>query len=388
MPTSTSSFAVKARALGHFIDQPQIIQKASKTIPIISGLGIAGLFALDYFQAKPQERKKVALRDALVLGTTAAGTLIGALLFMRQTHDPFVVEEAIKTIAKKYGPHIEALVNKETKSRAEFQKILNTVSKEDANKILPIEEEHEGFLEGLKKMRSFAVVGAMSVLSGFGGGMIANKINKEPASKKVDMIKEGIFQFIANIVLCAIGASIGIAVVNNKWKPVKQKLARFGIIGAGLSLGIVGGGFIANAIGRAVVNPYFEWRDQGKPDGSFVNWWKAQREAAEGKPKANRKVEFWDAILHLDDLPMALALAGVQILEPFIPLFFALSGYRTGIGYRNDKDHGHRDNSSFTGSSQPSSATSRPAMPSLSTGHVFKTFSQHRNPFIGQSVPV
>ncbi len=49
-----------------------------------------------------------------------------------------------------------------------------------------------------------------------------------------------------------------------------------------------------------------------------------------------RKIEFSAAILHLDDVPTAMALTGVKIIEPVILLFFAFSGYRTGIGYRND----------------------------------------------------
>jgi hypothetical protein len=61
-----------------------------------------------------------------------------------------------------------------------------------------------------------------------------------------------------------------------------------------------------------------------------------------------------------------MALAGLEVVEPFIPLFFGFSGYRAGIGYRNNKDEASTSASSATkGVVQPALKTTmvRPVTP-------------------------
>lgn len=374
---SIESFKTSARAIGHYVEQPGLLYKVEKGAYTLGAIGLTGLGISDVYKAEPEEKKKVLKRDAIVLSATAATTMLGAIGFkwMRPVEMKTFAEDVLKPLRehipelkKKYpdiAPLLEKLHNNaektwELKTRmggskvrdklsvAEFKQLVAGFNKkgkegiEDLNKILDPDEAGTGNFfhdvkEDLKTAGAFFATGLLACLGGLGGGIAASKLNHDSSPEKTaNMVKEGIFQFIANIALCAVGAGTAMSALNIT--PIKAALKRMGAagkglriagIGAGLSLGIFGGGVIANKLGQNFINPMLD-KMQGKTPQP-VN-----------KNEGKRKIEFWDAILHLDDLPTALALAGVAIVEPFIPLFFAFSGYRTGIGYRNDgHSHGH-----------------------------------------------
>ena len=384
------------RTYGNYVEQPGIIRKVGVHAGIWGGLGGVGLLAAsDYWKAPQNERQKTLIRDALVLGATAGGTFLAANHFMplpkideaKLVVNKFIDDgiEILKSSAKP-NEHYQTLIQDLEKLKgqaklkvSDYKNIIKKVelnpnlkeAKEHLEKILDKGEEdfpelwkdggfhkkgwaqlwnklnakgsikkHEGEIieveEGeIHKMRSFFSVGGLSVISGLIGGIAANKINgvKDP-NATVNMVKEGIFQFVANIALCAVGAGLAILAMSPKsiatWFANKGALGK-GLktlgIGAGLSLGIVGGGAIANQLGTHVVNPLCDKIRGIQPQPN-----------AQGGNQGKRKIEFWDLILHLDDVPTALALAGMEIVEPFIPLFFGFSGYRTGIGYRNGEE--------------------------------------------------
>ena len=374
------SLLVKAASLGHYVDQPAIIRKAQKPAVVTAALAGLALLANDVRKAQPgEERRKVAIRDVLVLGATGIGTLAAYKLIMKK-EIPLLLPE-LKELAKRgYDDAFMKLAGKEVKTRKEVETLMNGIRakakdlfKDDADKIKKMvkqdsermfpREPEGGIIDDLKEeIAPFAVVGLASCLSGFTGGLLANKVNgewsKEQASK---MMKEGVFQFIANIAMCAVGASIGLAAVN-KFK-INNKLARVGIVGTGLSLGIGGGGAIANFIGSRWINPMIN---------KFGN--KAGEAQNQQQPKEKRSIEFWDAILHLDDVPTAMVFAGVEILRPFIPLFFAFSGYRTGIGYRNH--HGAKEKAPAFSANPFAKPAPLPAL--FHNGTVFRSFYDQR----------
>ncbi len=396
-----SSAKVNLRALGHYLDQPNVVRSSTKVAGAAGVVGLGALMGYDAWKAIPQDRKKVLIRDGIVLGATTAGTLAAAAVLMKPPSRKLIQYE-MKELGEKLVklkdqyPVIQQLLKaqpfeqRQQLSVREFKDLIQGMRdtpklnkaldkakvEADLDELLPIGDnevlegkdfkqlskaiwqkltkvEQKGDIsvkEGeLWKMRDFFSVGLASVISGGLGGALANKINHvQDPDANVNMCKEGIFQFVANIALCAVGASAGLVAVElpqvqgalQKLGTSGAKVGKFGIIGAGLSLGILGGGKIANQLGTKVVNPFFD-KMQGKVP---------QPQNAPEK----RRIEFADAILHVDDLPTALALAGMEIMEPFIPLFFAFSGYRTGIGYRNHETAS--DNAStakFTGQVTP-----------------------------------
>ena len=59
-----------------------------------------------------------------------------------------------------------------------------------------------------------------------------------------------------------------------------------------------------------------------------------------GKQSSNkiyseRKPEALDIGLHTDDIATVAVMSGLKWIEPVLPLMYAISGYRAGIGYRN-----------------------------------------------------
>ncbi|WP_373532024.1 hypothetical protein [Vampirovibrio sp.] len=373
------SLAVQARAIGHYLDQPNVVRAYSKVAGLTGLAGLGALMGYDTWKATPQARKQTVIRDGIVLGATALGTVAAASVLMRPPAKKLIDYE-MKALGQKLTEYKEtypAIKNwlasspfhlKKQLQVGDFKTLIKGIQEHSAlssklrqqhlNDIFPLGDSEplqyeNGFqlpkaiwkkltkveLKGdmqertgeVWKMLNFFATGLASVVSGLLGGMAANKVNRvTDPDATVNMCKEGIFQFIANIALCAVGASAGLVAVElpvvhkglQALGPVGARLGKFGIIGAGLSVGIVGGGKIANRLGETVVNPMFD-KMQGKAPDPYE------------KPE-KRRVEFADAILHLDDLPTALALAGMEIMEPFIPIFFAFSGYRTGIGYRNN----------------------------------------------------
>lgn len=375
-----ANLAVQARAVGHYLDQPNVVRSANKIAGFTGLAGVGTLMGYDALKAQPQDRKQTLIRDGIVLSSTALGTVAAASVLMRPPGKK-LIEYEMKELGEKLAQYKDTypaiknwLANSSFHSKQQLgvrdfktliegiqghQKVSQEVRNQHLNTIFPMGDseplqyerwhqlpsaiwkklakiETKGELQERTgegwKMLSFFSTGLASVVSGLLGGMAANQVNHvTDRDATVNMCKEGIFQFIANIALCAVGASAGLVAVElpvvhkglQKLGPVGARLGKFGMIGTGLSLGILGGGKIANALGQKVVNPLFD---------------KMQGKAPELNPKPEkRRVEFADAILHLDDLPTALALAGMEIMEPFIPIFFAFSGYRTGIGYRNDE---------------------------------------------------
>ena len=167
----------------------------------------------------------------------------------------------------------------------------------------------------------FMLVGGASVLAGVSGGLIANKLNHAPPEKNMDVVKEGIFQYVANIVMCGMGAGVGLLVANLAGFTKQEKpLFRFGTIVAGLAGGI--------AVGAAIANPLC----------NVIEQWLPAKHKGSGK---GRKLEWQDAILHVDDVPTAFSVAGVQALKPLLPMFFIPSGLKAAIGYRNEEPLAH-----------------------------------------------
>jgi hypothetical protein len=154
--------------------------------------------------------------------------------------------------------------------------------------------------------------------------LIANKLNHEAPKKDMDVVKEGIFQYVANIVMCGMGAGLGLLVANAAgFTKQERPLLRFGTIVAGLAAGI--------ATGAAIANPLCNVIERALPTSS-------PKEQTTTPNKKGRTLEWQDAILHVDDIPTAFSVAGVQALKPLLPAFFIPSGLKAAVGYRNNEE--------------------------------------------------
>ncbi len=382
---------------GNYIDQSAVVRKYGKVVNPLMLLGGAGLAGWHTWKAQPEERKKVLTRDGLVLGATIGGTMLaaGGLASFRQVFQPKYVPKMknllmeglkplhaegesliqnaeenlahselaaeVKTLIREKIADAKALAKKANQSESDaflsrdhlfeiYNKIRAHHPKDVSTlfgKVLGGEEE--GLKDEVKEAASFFSVGLAGVVSGIMGGLLANKINHENDPEKTpNMVKEGIFQFVANIAMCAVGAGSALALMKpTEWihkvpklsssekviKAAKEvtrvfnetagsRIYRFGGVLGGLSVGILGGAHIANFVGRHWVNPVLD-KMQGK-------------QSKPPEQQGKRHIEGMDMVLHVDDIPTAAAIAGTAILGPWIMPFFPVSGYKAGIGYRND----------------------------------------------------
>ncbi len=171
----------------------------------------------------------------------------------------------------------------------------------------------------------FLGVGLASVGSGVAAGFLANHLQGKSAKKNDDVVKEGIFQYVANIAMCGFGAGAGLAVSNALgFTKFRNPMARFATVVAGLGAGIYAGALIANPLSNKIESQI-----------------KRRHPAKQHGPSGGRKLEFADGVLHVDDIPTAFSVAGVQALKPWISPFFLMSGIKTAYGYRNVEPLAH-----------------------------------------------
>lgn len=202
--------------------------------------------------------------------------------------------------------------------------------------------------EMMGEIKDLTWMGILPVAGGVAGGTLGDAVTGEDWSHTIkDKSKEGLFQFLANIMLCNVGAMAFLGATeltaNSKRLPkavtewAGEYGTRFGAMVAGiLSVGVIGGSFLANFFGENFLNPLIEGgpkamvrhiKEQTKDDG-FKGLFKDLYE--------HRKPEFLDVILHVDDFATGAAISGLSFVEPFLALLYAFSGDRAAIGYRNN----------------------------------------------------
>ena len=161
-----------------------------------------------------------------------------------------------------------------------------------------------------------SVLGFIPVVGGILGGIVGDKFTEPKWKENIpDKIKEGTYQYLANIFLCNIGAGIALGLMEKANIHSKTHRA-LGMVGGITATGIIGGSAIANVIGNKLINPIF---GQKSEKGVY----------------SERKPEALDIGLHTDDIATVAVMSGLKWIEPALPIMYSISGYRAGIGYRN-----------------------------------------------------
>jgi len=362
--------------LGKYLDQPLLVSRFSKKVPpiLIGGAAAYGLY--DTYKAPEHRRKNIFVKNTLVLSATVSSALLalkGAKFgkikipglidipkteqvvkrskrlisrFDRMLDKSPNIDEATKELFK--NKRIGELLNKMTENplkRGEVKDLYGLVGenkwgKKFLNKLIPPPKNLSAKEIG-GEIGRLSLLGAIPVIGGITGGIAACVANghklKERAKPKV---KEGLYQYLANIVLCNVGAAgaLGIMetpVVKNfiKSKNINSKMAKAGAMTVGvLAIGVMGGSAIANFIGKKIVDPLF--KDKQKQNSPVS--------AGLENLYNERHPEALDVALHSDDLATIGVLSGFSWIEPALPIMYSISGYRAGMGYRNGHTKGYR----------------------------------------------
>ncbi|HBG49130.1 MAG TPA: hypothetical protein DDW90_06440 [Cyanobacteria bacterium UBA9971] len=345
---------------GKYLDQPAIIKGLNKAVPIVSVAAAASYTAYDTYKAPETEKKKTAVRDSFILSFSLASAFIATKglkingkkiikgiihdcdghAHCHNEHNLSPISEVLAAIKQKGDKKLETSINKikdgkylKIKEIFELNKGLEELSpdKKLINKVIPDSHVHT-YKEMFSELWTLTKIGTVPVVGGIAGGVAADKINGEDLNKtSKNKVKEGLYQYMANITLCNAGAGLALLTLN-KFN-VKSKAARFaGMMTGVVSVGILFGGTIANFAGKNLVNPLLdnkakETTANTKQYHHFHNMFK--------DVNVERKPEILDLGLHIDDVASVGFLSGMKWIAPVLPALYSISGYRAGIGYRN-----------------------------------------------------
>lgn len=327
---------------GKFLDQPILVASFQKKVPYLLAGGGAIHCARTIHNADSDDKKNVAIKTGLTMATT----ITSALLAPKLTNKIFKIDsKSLKQIKQSNTQLVDEFVSKN-----QINEKTKTILEKSKNKILHFKEiKHlsETFSkteEGIKFMDKFipnpenitskeifseigrlSILGLIPVVGGITGGITGDAITEKDWKANVpNKVKEGTYQYLANIFLCNVGAGLALALMEKSG--VKSKTQRaIGMICGIIITGVLGGSVIANMISNKLINPLF---GEKSSKGVFNE----------------RKPEALDIGLHVDDIATVAVMSGLKWIEPALPIMYSISGYRAGIGYRNNVKNCYKNN--------------------------------------------
>jgi len=342
---------MKIITVAKYIDQPAVLSSLHSKMPVVLGTVGAGVWGYETFHKKRggKNTSQRAFKNAVTIGTTVGASLVAArgLKVGEKTLIKGLLEYTpTKTVLQNQSEAIDEFLNSKTiidnkleetlknaKNRAFNLKDIGIIqermpktnsAKKFMQKVLPAPENIDS-KEIFGEIKRLSLIGLIPVVGGVTGGIAADYLTATNSKRKTaNKIKEGIYQYLANIFLCNVGAGAALwgseklakAKVIKPLTPVKK----LGVILAGITAtGIVGGSAIANYLSKKLINPLFSQKKE-KKEGLY----------------SERKPEPLDVALHADDIATAGVLSGFKWIEPALPIMYFISGYRAGIGYRNN----------------------------------------------------
>ena len=345
---------MKINILARYVDQPILLNRLQKKIPaLLIGAGVS-YGAFDTYKSTKGKSKdfkqKTLLKNSIIIASAAGASLAGAnglKLFGKQIIPQLINQPKLSDIIQKQEAAISEFLSKTQLQDTNLlnilvnakDKILKLKQVEILLNKLPESKEKRALLsvllpkpENLTSKEIFSEVGRLSLLGaipvvgGIGGGLIADKVTKTASScSTANKIKEGFYQYFANIFLCNVGACIALFIAEglqkcNVIKPLSPLKKMAAILTGITATGIVGGSWIANKLSQNFIDPLFNNGKRSINKGVY----------------SERKPELADIALHVDDIATAGVLSGFKWIEPALPLMYFVSGYRAGIGYRNN----------------------------------------------------
>ncbi len=320
---------IKISTIGKYLDQPLLTAKINKQVPAILTLASSGFLAKEIYETPKENRKKKGLQLGIILAATTLSAVNASRIASFLTKRP--MSKTVKQISKDNEKIISEIISENTlnkdvtsilnKAKNKILSIKNVdilnknLSRKDLNKLIP-DPENITSKDIFREIGWLSIFGAVPVAGGIAGGIIADKTTEKHWGNKVsNKIKEGLYQYLANIFMCNIGAGAALGILEKM--NIRSKSARcIGMVSGIILTGVIGGSAIANYISNKFVNPLLSKNPQ----------------------KETRTPELLDLGLHTDDIATVSLLSGLKWIEPSLPLLYAVSGYRAGIGYRNNKN--------------------------------------------------
>lgn len=332
------------KVTGKFLDQPMLVEKFRKAVPVILTAGGAAYSAHEIHHAPEGKKKKTAVKTistmTFTIGSALAAPKITDKIFKEADEMPVCMKELRKNAKRNIDEFLQnnrvdektsEILEKAKSKVLKFEEIKtlfkNLETSKDGKKLLTkLIPDPENVTSGkiFSEIKRLSLFGLIPVIGGIAGGITGDILSRNGWRKRVpDKIKEGSYQYLANIFLCNIGAGAALGIME-KFNVKSKSHRALGMIGGILATGVIGGSTLANLIGNKIINPLFDHNNS-----------KAKREGL----YSERKPEALDIGLHTDDIATVAVMSGLKWIEPALPLMYAISGYRAGIGYRNGQHH-------------------------------------------------
>ncbi len=324
------------KIFGKFLDQPILISKLNKSMPKIMACG-AGIIlandAVDVFKKSNEDKnaKKELFKKAATMTFAITSALLAPKIASKITKRKPL--ETIYEIEKKNEKLIgNFLKNNNLSDEAknllekaknkiltfnEVKKLTQNLSQNNNGKklfkeLIPDPQNIQA-KDIFSEIGYLSIYGAIPVIGGILGGICADKATKENSKEKItDKINEGVYQYLANIFMCNVGAGLALSLLE-KAKITSKSARAIGMTTGIILTGVVGGSKIANMISKKIICPVI----------------------CPNKKQKERKPEIMDLGLHTDDIATVSLLSGLKWIEPILPILYSISGYKAGIGYRN-----------------------------------------------------
>lgn len=361
--------------LGKYLDQPRLIGKFSRAVPSILVAG-GGLYTYQHLKNTPkEEKKKELLKSVIVLAATISSALVAPKAALKITqklskahahkhiehvehacehlceHNHHEHEHGIQQSLKEIEKHTTHIVDEfleENKVSDSVKAILEKTKKNvlSRKEIKTLYQELENnpnakeFLSGehglipdpenidsshiFGEIGRISIIGLFPVLGGILGGIGADKLTEKNWKERIpNKIKEGSYQYLANIFLCNIGAGSALYAME-KAKITTKAPRAIAMISGILFTGLILGSAVANLIGKTCIDPLLSHNHGHK-----------KKNQDKLDLYSERKPEILDVSLHIDDVATVAVMSGLKWIEPALPILYSISGYRAGIGYRN-----------------------------------------------------
>lgn len=331
------------KVAGKFLDQPMLVEKFRKSVPVVLTTGAAIYTGHEINKAPEHKKKKAAIRTVSTMAFTVGSALAAPKITDKIFKDADEIPKSMKELQSDATGLISDFMKKnqlDEKTKILLEKAKTKVLKFDEvktlfknfennengkkllNKLIP-DPENITSTKIFREIKRLSLFGLIPVAGGIAGGITGDILSRNNWKKRVpDKIKEGSYQYLANIFLCNIGAGAALGIME-KLKVTSKSHRALGMIGGILITGVLGGSAIANLIGNKIINPIFDKQHKNKKETLFNE----------------RKPEALDIGLHTDDIATVAVMSGLKWIEPALPIMYSISGYRAGIGYRNGHQH-------------------------------------------------
>ena len=322
------------KSFAKFLDQPILIAHLNRNMPKIMLTGTALYSAKKGYDVYEGDKNSTLTKDYFKNTSILFSSVISALLAPKLASK--ITRRAplnsLKTVKEQNSKLIEEFISKNKNSLSEES--LNILKQAKTNilslsKIKKLTKDLkakklDGFMKKLipnpenisskdifSEIGYLSIYGAIPVVGGIASGLAADKIAGKDVKKTApDKVSEGLYQYLANIFMCNIGAGAALGILE-KLNITSKACRAIGMVTGIILTGVIGGSKMANFITDKV----------SKKFGI--------------KDIKERKPELIDLGMHTDDIATVAVLSGLKWIEPSLPFLYSISGYKSGIGYRN-----------------------------------------------------